>query len=483
MADPATITDLLKGMTGRLTDEGDVRLGEDELRGGNLATIARFLSSYFQPGRLTGGLRPTRILPKLKQRPGSTYSPRQTKSGLPVVKFMARKLDIEPFVRSLRRYHPYLSDKESPTDQLVKEVDLYGLKYLEGSGRPLKRKNIIGRALAYGQAEVLKKESPKRYRRIWNDVLRALWEGTPLRYITRPGKPPRINENLRGPASIRVSGIKIPAGSLETALPGLKKNILELKKEGFSYGDIIKDGALPAIYSQLDPYNEIVTESLHIMHQEYIRKFRKFRGKPSPRALRWGKAEEKYSARSDMIANLFYEKVAQGQRAEPEMAMLKLQTALGGGVYSHVAEHLGDITNRMSQHVFPLFGGWEAVNEKVNRALLYLEHPYGFVKETLENLAVHADVKGVSQEYMEKVWREQGLKYANAHSKIPVYNEVQKLARDAAIDFGRLEFHRAIKKLRTLKKYLGEGRRSWAKRAQSISKRGLLEAERLMRQK
>ena len=56
----------------------------------------------------------------------------------------------------------------------------------------------------------------------------------------------------------------------------------------------------------------------------------------------------------------FFE-LADSQRGTPEQAMLKVTRLIGGGVYGYVAEHVGDLTHRMSENFKFLKGGKENV--------------------------------------------------------------------------------------------------------------------------
>ena len=85
------------------------------------------------------------------------------------------------------------------------------------------------------------------------------------------------------------------------------------------------------------------------------------------------------------IAALF-DKTAAAQRGAPERAMINIQMMLGGGVYSYVVEHVGDITHRMSEKFDFLKGSHANVQDKVEKTLRTLEHGYGFEREMEENI-------------------------------------------------------------------------------------------------
>jgi hypothetical protein len=137
----------------------------------------------------------------------------------------------------------------------------------------------------------------------------------------------------------------------------------------------------------------------------------------------------------------------------------------GTGIYTHTTEHIGDLTHRMSQRWATgeegegSFG-FEYVQEKVARALGYMRNQYGFERDIREqvarNLAYYQREKGTTT--TEKEWwidlEEAGIRYANAHRSLPVYNEAQWVARQAAIDIGNMDFDTAKLRLERLDAHL-----------------------------
>ncbi len=127
------------------------------------------------------------------------------------------------------------------------------------------------------------------------------------------------------------------------------------------------------------------------------------------------------------------------QRGTPEIAMTKVQAAMGGGVLNPVVEHVGDLSNRAS----PMHGfGWgrEAALGKAENQLKALRHPYGFEKELEGNIKSNAEFRKVPEEEVRSKLNAALDVYANAHKELPVHNEVQRLARDAAIAVGEKRF-------------------------------------------
>jgi len=158
---------------------------------------------------------------------------------------------------------------------------------------------------------------------------------------------------------------------------------------------------------------------------------------------------------------------ADTQRGAPEQAMLDIQFMTGGGVYSYVVEHVGDITHRMMQKP-----GWntnrgeEYVGDKTEKTLRTLEHGYGFEKEMMENFhnsfefrkergqkfGRHDDKDFDTADDFIKEIKRLGQKYAQEHQKVPVFNHPGWLAREAAITLGLFQFDKTRRHLRDLLK-------------------------------
>ena len=144
-----------------------------------------------------------------------------------------------------------------------------------------------------------------------------------------------------------------------------------------------------------------------------------------------------------------FQAVGDMQRGEPEMAMLRVQSTMGGGVLSPVVEHVGDLTHRMTEHADVPYWLEDIIEEKVKRGLMYLTHRYGFEREMLENIRANkTDVEELDRRL---------LAYAKAHEKIPVYNAAQYHGREAAVALGYKDWDRSIKHLRVLKDMLDKG--------------------------
>jgi len=163
------------------------------------------------------------------------------------------------------------------------------------------------------------------------------------------------------------------------------------------------------------------------------------------------------------------------QRGAPEAAMVKVQATTGGGVLNPVVEHVGDITHRMTEATALSFDmGYEFVAPKVTRGLHALTSGYGFEREMLENIAANARFAKENPQYGPVRTAEEldaALKvYADEHRKLPVYNEMQRAARDAAVAIGEKNWAAAIKELRTLDEVLKKGPEAWSWAASKFDK-------------
>jgi len=127
--------------------------------------------------------------------------------------------------------------------------------------------------------------------------------------------------------------------------------------------------------------------------------------------------------------------LASAQRGEPESAMLAAQKDTGTAAavpgyntYTNLLENVGDLTNRIAnpQDIGATYG-------KIENALAVLDNEVD--AEKLASVPVTPQIEA----------------YAAAHAKLPVYNEAQRLARDAAVSLGRKDFEAVKANLLALK--------------------------------
>lgn len=146
-----------------------------------------------------------------------------------------------------------------------------------------------------------------------------------------------------------------------------------------------------------------------------------------------------------------FNELARAQRGEPEIAMVRAQHALGGGVLSYCIEHVGDLTHRMAQYPgSPEYHcGFELVKPKVTRCLGMMQSGYisrrtggsGFQEEHMENMRNNAEYYGMTvEEFLDKRVRPALKHYADEHRKLRVYNICQSWAKEAAIALGEERF-------------------------------------------
>jgi hypothetical protein len=139
------------------------------------------------------------------------------------------------------------------------------------------------------------------------------------------------------------------------------------------------------------------------------------------------------------------------QRGKPEAAMLIVQDALkrepyssarGNGPLNYLVEHVGDLTHRMAEKYATLPGsemGIEYVEPKLRSAVRILSNRIDF--QLLNEFPEMPEL----------------ARYAQEHKKLPVYNEAQRLARDAAVAIGERNFGIARDNLQKLKDMVDNG--------------------------
>ena len=151
--------------------------------------------------------------------------------------------------------------------------------------------------------------------------------------------------------------------------------------------------------------------------------------------------------------------VAWAQRGEPEAKMSAIWKAHGSGVFPYVSEHLGDLTNRMSG--VPPSMRHHYSKEKIYMAWRDLEDVPWFIRTIDEQMGVNARRNNVPVGQLRRDVEAAAREYADAHAKIPVFNEAQERARDAAVAYGRLDFTTAHGHVAWLKREIDKGREHW----------------------
>ena len=164
----------------------------------------------------------------------------------------------------------------------------------------------------------------------------------------------------------------------------------------------------------------------------------------------------------------FSTKIGEKQRGRAEQAMGNVQMEMGGGVLSYAIEPMGDIINRIYSKEHPRDWSFGATQEKIDKVLKTLKHPYGFEKEHSENMIGNARHDKITLEEQQSKLEKSLKHYRDAHAELPAYNEVQRLVKEANIAFGNQNWDVVIRNLEKIKKYMDEGFESWEKRIYGI---------------
>jgi DNA repair ATPase RecN len=148
--------------------------------------------------------------------------------------------------------------------------------------------------------------------------------------------------------------------------------------------------------------------------------------------------------------------------------MLDIQRSQICQVYGWLAEHVGDLTHRMSEHAEENHAGYHSVKDKVRKTLRELRLPRGFEFYVMQQIrnnvrAMHEDGEWLGETVESKLeeLKALGREYARAHSELPVQNEAQLMARYAAESVGEFKFSAAETFLRRLEKVIDKGREAW----------------------
>ena len=138
--------------------------------------------------------------------------------------------------------------------------------------------------------------------------------------------------------------------------------------------------------------------------------------------------------------------------------MLAIQHYHGGGVLNPTVEHVGDLTHRFSE-VIPF--GHDQSGDKIDKTLRWLTNPYGFAKEHTENMASNARYRQIPEDKYQQTMEDLLQQYAQAHQQIPVYNEPQWLAKNAAVSLGQQQWDTAAQLLSKLQIMKSKGPLPW----------------------
>jgi hypothetical protein len=144
-----------------------------------------------------------------------------------------------------------------------------------------------------------------------------------------------------------------------------------------------------------------------------------------------------------------FKDIGEQQRDVPEDAMLRVYDASGGGVLAWLSEHVGDLTHRMTHDMGGPGIAKMDLTDKINKTLREMAVP-SFESDVASQLRRNARDKGVSPETLQADTDAALAEYAEAHRALPAYNEMQRLARDAAVAIGEKNFGEATRLLQEL---------------------------------
>jgi len=151
-----------------------------------------------------------------------------------------------------------------------------------------------------------------------------------------------------------------------------------------------------------------------------------------------------YAEVKDDIKTLFKSLGIQ-QRGFPEEAMLNYQKTIGGGVMSHVIEHLGDIIHRITHHAVYDCLYRDIAEEKSQIVLSKLKSAYGFMREHKENIVSNAMHDNIDADNLNKKSNDMLKIYANEHKKLPSYNLLHHWCKIACVAIGEQNIPLTIK--------------------------------------
>lgn len=153
------------------------------------------------------------------------------------------------------------------------------------------------------------------------------------------------------------------------------------------------------------------------------------------------KAGETKAVQASAERTAAFNDLASKQRGAPEQAMREAQTSTEGqkipgyNSFTTQLEHVGDLTHRLSEMGGTGGGGYS----KLANILRWLENPADW-----ERIAEYIKIPEVA-------------KYADEHAKLPVYNELQRAARDAAVALGRGNIDEVKSNIQILQKAVDDG--------------------------
>lgn len=181
---------------------------------------------------------------------------------------------------------------------------------------------------------------------------------------------------------------------------------------------------------------------------------------------------EAYELPKDVVKA--FNDLARQQRGLPEIQMVKVQKTSGGNVLDVVIEHTGDLIHRMTEPYSTSSDspdmGQDDIQDKTQKVLRTLTRENdGFVKEMEQGFFGVAEHRNISLEDLKKRTFAELKKYGEEHAKLPAYNNVQVMAREACTAISELNFDQAIADLRRLND-LSYERHTWLEESTKFTK-------------
>lgn len=156
----------------------------------------------------------------------------------------------------------------------------------------------------------------------------------------------------------------------------------------------------------------------------------------------------------DNVAQVFSD-LGDEQRGLPERTMLKAQHLLGGGVYSYVLEHVGDIIHRMTHHA--KYGSFYPglAREKTKKTLSVLTNGYGFMREHEENMQANISYRKEKDPNFDEQAHREAIEailaqYSAEHAKLVPYNRLHRAAIRASVLLGQGKITQCVRMLQMI---------------------------------
>ena len=154
------------------------------------------------------------------------------------------------------------------------------------------------------------------------------------------------------------------------------------------------------------------------------------------------------------IETIFH-KLALQQRGRPEKAMLDVQDLQIAQLYTYALEHIGDINHRMNEQINFFNGQRGTVLKKLRMVKDDLSDIPRYIKEVDGQIEANHEwkkrknpnyeFKDLSVSDVKNILKQKAEIYANEHRRLKVYNHIQWLARQSAVELGRMNFTQAKK--------------------------------------